>query len=266
MNLQEISTYCADYIRREDKDRYVLSLFAPSEHRAALWALFAFNAEIAKTREVVTETSLGLMRLLWWREGVQEIYQGACRDHPVLLGLKEAIERYDLPLKLFEDMTYGREFDLEDVVPGNIDGLFNYCDFTHTPLLKLCDQIVGMEEELSLKKLAIRYSIAGILRSFVAHAHQHRCYLPQDLMEEANLAEAQMYELKNLEGLEKIAQKLLETLPDAPEFDAKFFKAYNGLASIYLKHIKGVKFDLLDYRLTLPPLLKELRLWKAATF
>lgn len=266
MNLQEISTYCADYIRREDKDRYTLSLFAPPEHRGALWALFAFNAEIAKTRDVVTETSLGLMRLLWWREGLQEIYQGTCRDHPVLLGLKEAIERYDLPLKLFEDMTYGREFDLEDVAPGTIDGLFNYCDFTHTPLLKLCDQIIGMEEESSLKNLAIRHSIAGILRSFVAHAHQHRCYLPQDAMEEVELSETQIYELKNLMGIEKIVQKIIEKLPDAPNFDAKFFKAYNGLASIYLKQIERLEYDLLDYRLTLPPILKELRLWKAATF
>ena len=48
-------------VQRHDPDRYLLSLFAPARHRAALWALYAFNHEIAKTREVVTETTMGLI-------------------------------------------------------------------------------------------------------------------------------------------------------------------------------------------------------------
>ena len=117
--------YCRQFVLKEDKDRYLLSLFAPKEVRGALWALFAFNAEISKTRSVVTETSIGLMRLLWWREGVQELYNDQCRDNPVLKALKIVIEEYKLPLKLFEDLTYAREFDLEGIAPANIEGLGN---------------------------------------------------------------------------------------------------------------------------------------------
>ena len=68
-------SYCGQVVRDQDRDRFLLSLFAPADRREALWALFAFNHEIAKTREVVTEMQLGLIRLQWWREQVTNIFK-----------------------------------------------------------------------------------------------------------------------------------------------------------------------------------------------
>ena len=51
-------SYCGETVRKHDPDRFLLSMFAPPESREALWALYAFNHEIAKTREVVTETQV----------------------------------------------------------------------------------------------------------------------------------------------------------------------------------------------------------------
>ena len=44
----------AALVRRQDPDRFLTSLFAPAERREDLLALYAFNIEVAKTREVVT--------------------------------------------------------------------------------------------------------------------------------------------------------------------------------------------------------------------
>jgi phytoene/squalene synthetase len=46
---------CADQVRRQDRDRYLTALFAPAERREDLFALYAFNLEVAKTAEVVSE-------------------------------------------------------------------------------------------------------------------------------------------------------------------------------------------------------------------
>src|SRR5947208_3175404 len=75
---------CMDTVRRYDRDRFLLGLTVPAKRRAALWALFAFNHEIAKTREVVSEPTLGLIRLQWWRDALDQLYQGNILQHEVL--------------------------------------------------------------------------------------------------------------------------------------------------------------------------------------
>lgn len=263
-------TYCADYVRDHDKDRYLLSLFAKGEQRDALQTLFAFYTEIAKTRESVSETAIGLMRLLWWREGVQAIYQddAVLRDHPVLRALSKVVKDYDLPLKLFEDLTYGREFDLEGVPPGNMEGLKNYCRFTHAPLLELCALIMG--EKKPTEGLAISYAMIGLLRSFIVHAQQQRHFLPHDLLNKHNMSEEDVLFFRNTEALNDIRRKIGEVASDilehTPHFEMPFFRAYRGLAKVYLSQLKAHGYDVREPRLALPPIFKELRVWKAATF
>ena len=60
-----------------DRDRYLTTLFAPAERRAMLLALYAFNFEVAKLREVTREPLIGQIRLQWWRDAIDKIYGGA---------------------------------------------------------------------------------------------------------------------------------------------------------------------------------------------
>src|SRR5271155_1201163 len=82
----------AALVRRHDRDRYQTALFAPAARREALFALYAFNYEIARVRESVTERALGHIRLEWWRETVDAAYGGTpVRQHPVAEALAEVI-------------------------------------------------------------------------------------------------------------------------------------------------------------------------------
>jgi len=85
MNTKQQNTdYCRLQAREHDADRYFVSLFASAEKRPALWALIAFNQEVAKTRAVVSEAMLGEIRLQWWREALDGIAAGTPRAHPVV--------------------------------------------------------------------------------------------------------------------------------------------------------------------------------------
>ncbi len=75
---------CARLLRRYDYDRFLTGLFAPAGRREALYAVYAFNLEIARTREAVSEPMLGQIRLQWWREAIEEIYAGRVRRHEVV--------------------------------------------------------------------------------------------------------------------------------------------------------------------------------------
>ena len=51
----DISELLLNQLREADRDRYLAALLAPREKRAALTALYGFNAEIARVRERVSE-------------------------------------------------------------------------------------------------------------------------------------------------------------------------------------------------------------------
>src|ERR1700739_440445 len=82
----------AALVRRHDRDRFQTVLFAPAARREALFALYAFNSEIARVRERVTQPTLGRIRLEWWRENIAAAFEGGpVRHHPVVELLSAAI-------------------------------------------------------------------------------------------------------------------------------------------------------------------------------
>ncbi len=88
--------HCAALVRDLDRDRYLAALYAPAARRGALNALYAFNAEIARVREVAREPMPGEIRLQWWREVLAGERSGEARAHPVAAALIETLMRHKL--------------------------------------------------------------------------------------------------------------------------------------------------------------------------
>lgn len=230
-------TYCGKMVRDYDRDRFLLSLTAPPDGRAALWALFAFNHEIARTREVVTEMRLGLIRLQWWRDHIAALYGGKAPDaHPVLEELAAAVRAHDLPQADFGALLYAREFDLESVTPDGIRGLENYADFTTTPLHRLACKILRQEtDEKILRDVATGYAVAGLVRAVPFHAAQGRRYVPEDVPLSDAVARA-------------------ETLLTAGRGRKGFTGAAAALGLYYASRLRKCAHDPRDARLDAPPI------------
>ncbi|HYD19690.1 MAG TPA: phytoene/squalene synthase family protein [Patescibacteria group bacterium] len=253
-------SYCAETVRKHDPDRFLLTLLAKPAARDDLLALYAFNYEIARTRETVTETRLGLIRLQWWRDALDGIFAGKPPlRHEVVEPLAAVIRKYNLPREDFETLIYAREFDLEDKLPATLSGMVNYADFTSTPLLKLACRIEGREvAENDARAAGIAYALSGLLRAVVTHARQRRCYLPEDLLRAAGTDQYALYEGKEFEKLPPVVKAVI----DAAKTDSKLLPA--RMATMYLRQIERADYNLLSSRLALPPPLMALRLWWAA--
>lgn len=236
-----------------------------------LLTLFAFNHEIAKTREVVNETMLGQIRLKWWQESIKAYYDtGIALEHDVLRDLCAVISRRNLPYDEFELMIYAREFDLEGVLPGNLEGLANYCDFTLSPLLRLAMQIMGDDPKTGhepVQPVAINYAVAGLLRAIPYYAHHDRCMMPEDLMRRYGQDKHDLFAGKISPDLPKLVEEVTGGLcvtglkPSNP-----FLKASNHLAQIYLSQLKACGHDVFAPRMRLDPPFKVLRLAFAQRF
>jgi len=262
-------SYSAQMVYEHDPDRFLLTMLMPQEFREDLLVLFAFYYEIAKTREVVSDTMLGQIRLKWWQEAIEEIYKGgAVREHEILQALAGVIERRGLSYEYFETLIYAREFDLEDVLPGNLEGLVNYCDFTLGPLLKLVMQVMGEEPEGSepVQVVAVNYALVGLLRALPFYAQGARCLLPEDLMAQHGIDKSDLYALKPGQGLPELVRDILGVYEDSIRPQNKFLKGSHILARIYYRQITRVDYDVFDRRMALPPPFKALRLAMAYKF
>jgi NADH dehydrogenase [ubiquinone] 1 alpha subcomplex assembly factor 6 len=264
---QKIS-YVGQLVRDNDLDRFFLSMFAPAAVRENLWALFAFNHEIAKTREVVSETQLGLIRLQWWREAIAGVYGGQdVPEHEVLKPLSVAIKAHDLPKALFETLVYAREFDLEDVLPGNVEGLVNYADFTATPLMKLAAIICGDRAQAEpVQAVAVNYALCGLMRAIPFHAQQRRCYLPEDLMQRHDVRQSWLYEFKVQAGLPPVVERVMGEFVADVKPQSRFLKAAQALAGLYARQIRAAGYDPLSPKMQGDPPFKALRVACAAMF
>ena len=67
---ESAAAYCEAEVRRDDPDRWLATLFLPEAARAPVHALLAFNGEIAKIRDLVSEPMLGEIRYQWWRDAM----------------------------------------------------------------------------------------------------------------------------------------------------------------------------------------------------
>jgi NADH dehydrogenase [ubiquinone] 1 alpha subcomplex assembly factor 6 len=206
-------SYTATQVRRDDNDRYLTALHAPAERREALLALYAFNIEIAKTRETVSEPMIGQIRLQWWREAIDEAYAGTVRDHAVLRPLGAAIEAHGLSRGYFDALIDAREFDLTDEPPQTMDALIDYVRQSSSTLIHLALEVLGAREgpaHDAAEPIGIAWGLTGLLRAAPFHARAKRQYLPETLMREASADRADLFELQGSPALAIVAREIAE--------------------------------------------------------
>jgi NADH dehydrogenase [ubiquinone] 1 alpha subcomplex assembly factor 6 len=163
---------CGQICRDHDYDRFIVSLLAPEEKRSALWAIFAFHYEIARTKEIVSEPLLGQIRLQWWRDTLAQALrnQESLNMHEILEPLIFNIQKYKIPLRHIHEMIDAREKDLQPASLLSEAELSQYAEDINLPLLKIVRSILGEEvSDQDLAVLARAYGLTGLIRAHVAH-------------------------------------------------------------------------------------------------
>ena len=176
---------CRRLARRHDFERYLATLFAPRRQRSALWILLAFNAEIARVREIVSEPAIGRIRLQWWREALEAATtDGLVRQHEVAAPLADALRAGALEPALLHDLIDGRERDLDDAPMADEAALTDYAGKTGGLLAEAMALAAGggradAAARRSARALGTGWALAGVLRAAGFHAAQGRQLLPQ---------------------------------------------------------------------------------------
>ena len=184
--MQQAFAHCEALVRAADRDRFLATLFAPRERRGALFALYAFNVEIARVREVVRDPVAGEIRLQWWSDVLAGDGRGEIEAHPVASALRASVARYGLPPERLQTTISARRFDLYDEPMATLADLEAYADGASSSLIALAAQILngGAPDIDALSHHAGRaQAIAGLLKAFPFHAARGQLFVPLELLE-----------------------------------------------------------------------------------
>ncbi len=266
--------YIADLVAVEDRDRFLTAQFAPIALRDDVLALYAFNTEVAKIRESVSESLLGAMKLQWWRELIATIYDRGpvlssaealsntpLKGNPVVEALSAAIGRYGLTRAYFEALLGARARDLEEDPPTDILELETYAEGTSANLTWLALEVLGVRDEASRtagRHVGIAWALTGLLRAVLYHARVNRFLLPADLLAKAALDSHDIKERRNAErvagvvaeiaGVAKAHIAKARTLRSQVDRRALPALLPAVLADGYLAALSRQKFDVFDPR------------------
>lgn len=174
----------AEVVRERDRDRYVADLFVPEALRRHLFAIHAFSAEVARVREVVSDPTLGEIRLQWWRDAIVE---GSGGGHPVADALVATIRTFSLPVEAFTRLIDARVFDLYNDPMPTLNDLEGYAGETSSSLFQLAALVFAGGADPGCSDAAghagVAYALAGLMRALPLHAARQQCYLPAAMME-----------------------------------------------------------------------------------
>jgi 15-cis-phytoene synthase len=184
--MQDAFLHC-ETLRAGDKERFLAALFAPAEHRAAILALYAFNLEIARVREVARGPLAGEIRLQWWSDVVGAERRDEPDGHPVATALLATIVKYRLERKSLQALVDARRFDLYDEPMCTLADLETYANAGSVNLIALCAQILDDGRQPDIGELSrhagVAHAIAGLLNAFPVHAGRGQLYVPLELLE-----------------------------------------------------------------------------------
>lgn len=192
----ESARFAAEQLRANDRDRYFATLVLPDKERAAITALYAFNADIASVRDRAKEAAAGEIRLQWWHDALAGEGHGAVRANPLADALLDTVAEYGLPVPALTRMIEARRFDLYDDAMPDMTTFEGYAGETVSALYQLGAMILNsgrpVEPGDAAGHLGVAHALAGHLRAFGYNASKGRIVLPRDVFSVCGVTEAEI--------------------------------------------------------------------------
>lgn len=265
--------HCRDLVRQHDRDRYLGTLFAPEKHRDALSALYAFDLEISRVAEIVSDAMPGEIRLQWWSDALADIEHGSIEGHPVAAALRVAIDTYQLPVQPLLDLIEARRFDLyNDPMPSLAD-LEGYAGETVSAILQLTTIVLADGKDPGTADMSghagVAIGICRVLQALPSDMRRHRIYIPADVLARHGLEREDL-----LQGLERrrIDSVVTEMCDHVRHHLKRFAEAYaitgsSAIAPAYLQtgilpvFLKALQKSAEDPRVAVPDIAQWRRQW-----
>ena len=188
VTLDKAYAACRAIARREAKNFYYAFVALPLPRRNAICAIYAF---MRRADDLADDESLPReerrVRLDSWLAEWRKVCGGSVTADPVFLAVRDATERFGIPLGLLDELVAGVTLDLKQEMPDAPDtyatfaDLYRYCYLVASVVGLVCIRIFGYRDpgaEKLAEETGIAFQLTNILRDVAEDAERNRVYLP----------------------------------------------------------------------------------------
>jgi 15-cis-phytoene synthase len=184
---KDTAAFCADLVRTHDFARYASTLFLPPVQRRALLAVYAFNVEISRVREQVSQPLPGEMRLQWWTDMLEGAGHGGVEGNPVAAELLQTIAEFRLPVEPLSRLIEEHQFDLYNDPMPSMAALEGYVTDTASALFLLGARIAvppsAVIDHLA-RHAGLAQGLAHVIATLPLDAARRQLFLPLQLLQQ----------------------------------------------------------------------------------
>ena len=188
--------FCAGLVRTHDFARYAATLFVPAALRRGLLALYAFNVEISRIRDQVTQPLPGEIRLQWWSDMLAGAAHGGGEGNPVAAELLLTVRTWDLPVERLSRLLEEHQFDLYNDPMPTLSALEGYLRRDSAVLFALAAQMAGWQSgeiEHLARHAGLAQGIAQVVAALPRDASRRRLFVPLQLLESDDSAIEELF-------------------------------------------------------------------------
>jgi phytoene synthase len=298
VKIEEAYAFCREVSRREAKNFYWAFRVLPKAKSDAMCAVYAFmrKADDISDDESINVDERRVTMQRWLAEWRHSRNDSEAMD-PVFVALSDSQRRFGIKDELLEDLVRGTTMDLEpagEVADGRVDlgggvqgyrtfaDLYRYCYLVASVVGLVTIRIFGYSDpraEMLAEKTGVAFQLTNILRDVKEDAERGRVYLPQEMLAEFAVTNADLFELaagrtmkqnerSMLLGLSAQAWEYYEAARELlPLIDADSRGALWVLVEIYsglLKKIDARNGEVFSERVSVPTTGKVLTLLRGA--
>jgi phytoene synthase len=181
--------HCETITRQQAKNfAYGIALL-PGPKRRALSAVYAFARRVDDIGDGTLPVPDKIAALSECRALIASLAAGTIADaaatsDPVLLALRDAADKFAIPLAAFDELIDGCEADVRGVSYGSFEELRHYCRCVAGSIGRLSLGVFGSSDPLAAEPLAdslgVALQLTNILRDIREDLGNGRVYLPAD--------------------------------------------------------------------------------------
>jgi hydroxysqualene synthase len=188
--------YCEALVRSRHHNYPVASMFARSQLRKHIFALFAFARVADDFADELQYENRRARELDRWEQQLHDAYRGQA-THPVFVALAETVDKFSLPITEFTELLSGFRTDLERKRYATFDELQSYTRQAAEPVGRLLLYIGGYrapELHAYAEDLATALAFTRLVQDVPADWARGRVYLPAEDLRHFGVTETDIAE------------------------------------------------------------------------
>jgi hydroxysqualene synthase len=197
-NVPQAFQFCEKLARDHYENFPVASLLVPREKRRHVYAIYAF-ARIAD--DYADEPGLTLAErvdsLSVWDEQLIDAYRGHAH-HPVFVALRETVDRFEIPIDLFQRLLKAFRSDVTTHRYESFDDVLGYCENSANPIGRLLLLLFNYRSETTMEysdSICTALQLTNFWQDVTVDLEKDRVYIPLDDIREFGYSEEELLSL-----------------------------------------------------------------------